>query len=396
MATTRSLKEMRLAFALIAAVFALAPVVSAQNDRDFTGTWLLSTPLSDLRDLPQPAPTRMQIRQDAKNLTIVADGGQIVYSLDGKPAKSQFEGDNYNSVTKWEGSALLTTIIVAGPDYSIQERWAKSKDGYRLTVWRNVIRGGKESESELVYLSPDAPPQPVVPATAVTVDSQAAPRRGLVVRPPVDRIPLPPASGEVDAPREYVVKAGTRLLLRLTNDVNTKRTLAGDRLYLETAVPLFGDGKLLIPIGTYVTAQVTEAERAGRVKGKSSLNVRFDTLTLPNGVSRNFDARIATAETAGKLDKAEGRIQGEGSKGKDAKAVAKTTATTTGLGSIIGSAVGHAGSGAAVGAAVGAVGALAGVLASRGADVILPRGTTLEMELDRDLHFSAEELGRIR
>ncbi len=387
---------MRHSFALIAAVFALAPAVCAQNDRDFTGTWLLSIPLSDLRDLPQPASTRMQIGQDAKNLTVVADGGQIVYSLDGKPSKSQFAGDNYNIVTKWEGSALLTTIIVAGPDYSIQERWAKSKDGYRLTVWRNVIRGGKESESELVYLSPDAPPQPVVPSTAVTVDSQPAPRRGLVVRPPLDRMPPAPASGEVDAPKEYLVKAGTRLLLRLTNDVNTKRTVAGDRLYLETAAPLFGDGKLLIPIGTYVTAQVTESERAGRVKGKSSLNVRFDTLTLPNGVSRNFDARIATAETAGKLDKAEGRIQGEGSRGKDARTVAKTTATTTGLGSIIGSAVGHAGSGAAVGAAAGAVGALAGVLASRGADVILPRGTTLEMELDRDLHFSAEELGRIR
>ena len=386
---------MRPSFALIAAVFALAPAVSAQNDRDFSGIWLLSTPLSDLRDLPQPASTRMQIGQDAKTLTVVADGGQIVYSLDGKPAKSQFGGDNYNIVTKWEGSALLTTIIVAGPDYSIQERWAKSKDGYRLTVWRNVIRGGKESESELVYLSPDAPPQPVVPTTAVTVDSQPTPRRGLVVRPPVDRNPLP-ASVEGVAPKEYVVKAGTRLLLRLTNDVNTKRTVAGDRLYLETAAPLFGDGKLLIPIGTYVTAQVTEAERAGRVKGKSSLNVRFDTLTLPNGVSRNFDARIATAETAGKLDKAEGRIQGPGSKGKDARTVAKTTATTTGLGSIIGSAVGHAGTGAAVGAAAGAVGALAGVLASRGAEVILPRGTTLEMELDRDLHFSAEELARIR
>ena len=231
--------------------------------------------------------------------------------------------------------------------------------------------------------------------TAMAMDSQPTPRRGLVVRPPVDRNPLP-ASVEGVAPKEYVVKAGTRLLLRLTNDVNTKRTVAGDRLYLETAAPLFGDGKLLIPIGTYVTAQVTEAERAGRVKGKSSLNVRFDTLTLPNGVSRNFDARIATAETAGKLDKAEGRIQGPGSKGKDARTVAKTTATTTGLGSIIGSAVGHAGTGAAVGAAAGAVGALAGVLASRGAEVILPRGTTLEMELDRDLHFTAEELGRIR
>ena len=387
---------MRLYFATFTALLMLAPAAMGQNDRDLAGSWLLSRPLSDLRDLPQPPSDKLQISQDARKLTVTTDAGPIIYMLDGKPAKSPFAGDTYNIVTKWEGSALLATIIVSGPDYSIQERWAKSKDGYRLTIWRNVIRGGKESESELVYLSPDAPPQPVTPATAVVVDSQPAPRRGLVVRPPVDRLPVPALPVEGEAPREYVVKAGTRLLLRLTNDVNTKRTVTGDRLYLETASPYFGDGKLIIPIGAYVTAEVTEAGRAGRVKGKSSLNVRFDTLTLPNGVSRNFEARIATANSAGTLDRAEGRIQGEGSKGKDARTVAKTTATTTGIGSIIGSAAGHGGTGAAVGAAAGAVGALAGVLSSRGAEVVLPRGTTLEMELDRDLRFTAEELGRIR
>ena len=384
---------MQLYCATFTALLMLAPAAVAQNARDLAGSWLLSRPLSDLRDLPQPPAEKMQISQDERKLTVTTDLGPILYMLDGKPAKSPFAGDIYNIVTKWEGSALLATIIVAGPDYSIQERWAKSKDGYRLTILRNVIRGGKESESELVYLSPDAPPQPVTPTSA---EVQATPRRSLIVRPPVDRMPVPAPPVEGEAPREYVVKAGTRLLLRLTNDVNTKRTLAGDRLYLETASPYFGDGKLIIPIGAYVTAQVTEAERAGRVKGKSSLNVRFDTLTLPNGVSRNFEARIATANSAGTLDRAEGRIQGEGSKGKDAKTVAKTTATTTGIGSIIGSAAGHGGTGAAVGAAAGAVGALAGVLASRGAEVILPRGTTLEMELDRDLRFTAEELGRIR
>src|SRR5258708_18932889 len=106
----------------------------AQNDRGFAGTWLLSKPLSDLRDLPQPADEKMVIRQDAKAMTVDTDAGKVVYGLDGKAAKSKFGDLNYNIVTKWEGSALLSTIIVAGPDYSIQERWAKSKDGYRLTV----------------------------------------------------------------------------------------------------------------------------------------------------------------------------------------------------------------------------------------------------------------------
>jgi type IV secretion system protein VirB10 len=329
----------------------------------------------------------MEIQQDAAAMNVDAGGLQLTYSLDGKPTKTRLGTENYNIVTKWEGSALLATIIVAGPDFSIQERWVKSSDGYRLTVSRNVIRGGKENESELVYLSPNAPPQPAVRV----VENHPTPQRGLVVRPPVDATPAPI---EAAVPQEYLVKTGTRLLLRLTNDVNTKRTVVGDRLYLETAAPLFGDGKLIIPIGTYVTALVTEAHQAGRVKGKSSLNVRFDSLTLPNGVSRNFDGRIATAGVDGKLDKEEGRIEGSGGKAKDAKTVAKTGAATTGLGSIIGSAAGHAGTGAAVGAAAGAAGALAGVLMTRGPEVVLPKGTTMEIELDRDLRFSAAELAR--
>jgi type IV secretion system protein VirB10 len=367
----------------------LVPTLAAQTERDFAGTWLLSKPLSDLRDLPRPAAEKMQIQQDAAAMKVDADGFQLTYALDGKPTKTRLGEENYNIVTKWEGSALLTTIIVAGPDYSIQERWAKSSDGYRLTVSRNVIRGGKENESELVYLTPNAPPQSAV---AVIGNRPAASRQGLVVRPPIDAAPAPVAA--VVPPQEYLVKSGTRLLLRLTNDVNTKRTVVGDRLYLETAAPLFGEGKLIIPIGTYVTALVTEAHQAGRVKGKSSLNVRFDSLTLPNGVSRNFDGRIATANVDGKLDKEEGRIEGDGGKSKDAKTVAKTGAATTGVGSIIGSAAGHAGAGAAVGAAAGAAGALAGVLMTRGPEVVLPKGTTMEIELDRDLHFSAAELAQ--
>jgi hypothetical protein len=40
----------------------------------------------------------------------------------------------------------------------------------------------------------------------------------------------------------------------------------------------------------------------------------------------------------------------------------------------------------------GGVGALAGVLLSRNQDVVLPRGTHVEMVLDRDLVFHPEEL----
>ncbi len=63
-----------------------------------------------------------------------------------------------------------------------------------------------------------------------------------------------------------------------------------------------------------------------------------------------------------------------------------------GLGSIVGRAAGHVGTGPGIAGAAGAVAGLAAVLGSRGPDATLPKGTTMEMVLDRDLQFTAEEL----
>jgi hypothetical protein len=48
--------------------------------------------------------------------------------------------------------------------------------------------------------------------------------------------------------------------------------------------------------------------------------------------------------------------------------------------------------GAGIGAAAGAVAGLAGVFGSRGKDVVLPQGTTMEMVLNVDLRFTPDEL----
>lgn len=82
-------------------------------------------------------------------------------------------------------------------------------------------------------------------------------------------------------------------------------------------------------------------------------------------------------------------FHGEGNKGGDTRTVGETTA---GIGTNAGGAAGHFGLGAGIGAATGAAAGLARVLGSRGADVVLAPGTTIELTLDRDLRFSAAEL----
>jgi hypothetical protein len=261
------------------------------------------------------------------------------------------------------------------------ERWMRSRDGNTLTIKRTIVRISGESESLLIYENP----------AAAVVTPPSRPERATI-----GQAVIPDAAQAQDTSEEYMVQAGTRMLLRLVNAVNTKHTVAGDRVYLETAVPVFVNGHLVIPRGSYVNGTVIESQRAGRVKGKSALNLRFDSLTLPNGVTRDFRSRLGSADVSGNLDRAEGKIKGEGNKGGDARTVGQTTAAGAGIGSIAGAASGHLGMGAGIGAAAGAAAGLAGVLGSRGPDVVLPAGTTMELVLDRELRFSVAELRRVQ
>jgi hypothetical protein len=192
----------------------------------------------------------------------------------------------------------------------------------------------------------------------------------------------------------YTVQTGTRIPLGLINSVSTKHSVAGDRIYLETVFPIVIESHIVIPPGSYVTGTVTEVKRPGRVKGRGELYVRFDSLTLPNGVTREFRSRLGSIDARGdeRLDKKEGEILGDSNKGGDARTVGEAAAGGAGIGAIVGSAAGHAGMGAGVGAAAGAAAGLAGVLLTRGPDAVLAKGSTIEMVLDRPLIFAASEV----
>jgi type IV secretion system protein VirB10 len=194
--------------------------------------------------------------------------------------------------------------------------------------------------------------------------------------------------------RKYVVDTGTRIPLALINSVSTKHAAPGDRVYLETVFPIVVDGKVVIPPGSYVAGTVTSVKRPGRVKGRGEIYLRFDSLTLPNGVTRDFRGRIGALDgrMPEALDKTEGKVQGEGDKTTDAGTVAQTTIAGASIGAIAGSASGRPGMGAGVGAAAGAAAGLIGVLLSRGPDAVLAKGSTLEMVLDRPLSFEEQEL----
>ncbi|MCS7314828.1 MAG: hypothetical protein RMI94_06560 [Bryobacterales bacterium] len=193
---------------------------------------------------------------------------------------------------------------------------------------------------------------------------------------------------------KYVLEPGTRVPLSLINSVSTKHSAEGDRVYLETVFPILVNGRVVIPPGSYVAGTITQVKRPGRIKGRGELFLRFDSLTLPNGVTREFRARVGGLDGRGaeELDRTEGKVLSEGNKSGDARTVGEAAAAGASVGVIAGHAAGRTGMGAGIGAAAGAAAGVMGVLLTRGPDAVLAKGSTIEMVLDRPLVFSEEEL----
>ena len=185
-----------------------------------------------------------------------------------------------------------------------------------------------------------------------------------------------------DAPMRLTVPAGTRIPLVLKHAISTKSVRPGDPVYLQTNFPVAQDNRILIPSGTYVQGVVDSVKRAGRVSGRAELLMHFTTLIFPNGYTVTLPGSVEGTPGAdnSKVKDKEGTIQADSQKGKDAA----TIAHTTGAGAAVG-ALAAGGKGAGIGAGAGGVLGLATVLLSRGQDVRMEAGSTVEMELQRPL-----------
>lgn len=192
----------------------------------------------------------------------------------------------------------------------------------------------------------------------------------------------------------FSVPAGTHILLNMINSVSTRQAQVGDRIYLETAFPVISGSHIVIPQGSWVTGTITEVKRPGRVKGRGELQVHFDSLTLPNGVNRNFrsDLGAIDARDDETLKREQNTISGPGDKKGDVGTVVGATTAGTVIGSGVGAAAGNVARGAGIGAGAGAAAGLLGVLLTRGPEATLSKGSTVEMVLDRSLTFQESEL----
>lgn len=191
-------------------------------------------------------------------------------------------------------------------------------------------------------------------------------------------------------PKYIVVPTGTRLPLILHNAVSTRSAHRGDPVYLETIFPILADGRIAIPAGSYVSGEITEAKRPGRIHGKGEIRIKLDELILPNGYEASFNATPTDVGSGGneRVTGKEGTIEGDSNKRGDVRTVAQTTVA----GSTIGAIAGRSGEAAGLGAGIGAAAGLAAILLTRGPDARLPRGTTLDVILGRPLYLLASKI----
>jgi hypothetical protein len=208
--------------------------------------------------------------------------------------------------------------------------------------------------------------------------------------PPV--APKPVATPQAGSGETIIVPAGTRLGVILENGISTRSAKQGDSVYLRTNFPITQNNRIVIPIGSYLRGEILESKRPGRVKGKGELRMKLNTLIFPNGYTVNLNAAPRSADTGGKetMD-SEGKVSSSGGKGIDTPTIIRTTAETTGVGTAIGAITGGS-KGAGIGAGIGALTGIAAIMLTRGPDAQIPRGSTLDLVLERAVTLDASQV----
>ena len=165
--------------------------------------------------------------------------------------------------------------------------------------------------------------------------------------------------------REYRVPSGTRLSVRVEEGVGSATSTVGDAVSASLADAVRIDGVDVLPAGSPVRAQVSDAAPSAKVKGRARLSLLFSGVAA-HGASYAFEDSYAMVAPA--------------TKARDAKTIGIPAAGGAVLGAVLGGK-----KGAAIGAAVGGGAGTAVVLTTAGKEVGLASGTKVSLTLDRPL-----------
>ncbi|WP_404786305.1 hypothetical protein [Altericista sp. CCNU0014] len=163
------------------------------------------------------------------------------------------------------------------------------------------------------------------------------------------------------------VAAGTTFEVSLPEEISTGKNQDRDRLILPVKSPLVGANPILK--GAKVEGHLENVVKAARGR-KAKLHLVFDQIVLKNGVAQPLEASLVNTKVESKT------------KGQFLKNVGIIAVGTT-AGHFLGKKMGKK-----YGGLTGAAAATAFVLASPGGEVVLKKGTELELKLKQPIDLA--------
>ena len=198
---------------------------------------------------------------------------------------------------------------------------------------------------------PTAPAAPSAPTPAA-----APPPAALASQAPIPT----PAAGTAS----ITVPAGTDLLVRMIDGVDSDKNHVGDRFRASLEQDFVVDGVVVASKGTDVYGRLSESKEAGHIQGKSELKLELTEILI-----RNRLQPIMTGDY---------EVSGS-SRGSN-------TAKKVGVGAVAGTIIGAiagGGKGAAIGAGVGAGAGAAVQVVTKGEQVHVPSETLLNFRIEQ-------------
>jgi len=248
---------------------------------------------------------------------------------------------------RFKNGSTVDGKYLGGTDSQVTFYTGNQLKHYAIADIDSITFGGQTSTSSS---EPMAAPAPVVQAPVASPQTSSQ------------------ASATNVSGADVLVPAGTHLVVRMIDGIDSDRNSVGDSFQASLEEPLIVDSTQVAAKGTTVYGKLEQLKSAGRIQGRSELRLVLTGIVL-NGATHNI--------VTGEYD-----VQGS-SRGQQ-------TAKRAGIGAVAGGIIGAlagGGKGAAIGAGVGAGAGTAVQVMTHGQQVHVPSETVLNFTLEQPVQL---------
>jgi hypothetical protein len=214
---------------------------------------------------------------------------------------------------------------------------------------------------------PEAPPDPPAAQAAASAPAPPAPETpNAPPAPPAAPAPDSMAQQPAGATQAITIPAGTSVLVRMIDGVDSSQNKVGDVFHASLEGPLVVGNTVVAPKGVDVYGKLSQVKEAGKISGAPQLTLELTGIRVNGNIVP--------------VDSTDYDVAGKGRGTQSAQRIGGGAVLGAVLGGIIGG-----GRGAAVGATLGAGGGAAVQVMTKGPEVRVPSETLLEFRLQQDV-----------